>query len=291
MARFDDDSPVNNNYFSDEDMEEAQRMFDEGAKATKPFSLLITPKDIRFKAADQAPNVFRILSNKFEKGYFHNMPPKGYPQFCCAGDFEILSDKTRQPAMDPKNCPVCRYIIEHGLDQGTFPQPRFFFIVIDREFAKERLATGQDNIARVLQMSAKQYNQLMIVADDDDRKVEWTNPQGRIIKVMNLTRYDIQIDKVKTGADAKKVEYTLGGKIKINDLTAADRELLVGLPEDFLSRYTKPITQEAFSRWLNKGKDDNKGFDEPDPCEPEQPKGGSRVTRNTPNQDSVPLGD
>ena len=250
-------------------------MYEEGDRAATTFSLLIRQKDLVLNT--EGKNQFRIVKNRFAIAYVHTIPLNGgYPKFICAGDHSVLNNPHVQHPLDPENCPVCRYILEKKMDTG-FPAPNYYWPVIDRTFQKECAKKDQDTVLQVLQISAKQFRQLKAVGNDPDERPMIDIGNDKLVP--DFTKYDIIVEKVKTGKEKKDVEYTIKGSTKINSLTDEEEALVASLPKDFVTSFTRPADRDKIEETLyKKNKKDDDEFE----------SGGgrqSRVSRKKPEGD------
>lgn len=268
------------------DYENIVNQWETGRKSVqRGGSDLVRQQDL--KGGDEG-NPIRFAENRFHSCWLHMIQRNGkWKRLVCRGKRELLEDPNRRPALDPDNCPVCEWALEKD-NKSAFPRQRFYFRVFDRNYQAQQKAAGLPDSIRIYEVGPQLFegvsnvamhpSYMKVVKDKDENPV--LDPKtGKPMAKINLTGFDIILQRKKTGPQDIDVKYSVlaAGPAGHGEYTNAEKELILNsMPA--IDKLVAPSTDAQINEALYDGHNEEQRSEE------------SRVTRKTrEDSDRVPF--
>lgn len=205
-----------------------------------------------------------VLPAGFKTAWRHSVQDTNgkWKRLVCSGRKEIMKDKSLRPRMDPEACLVCSTVLA---DQNQRGYPRFaaYFYIFNR--INQNIADQQedDYEIEILEAGPQLYDAIFAIATSEDYKRD-IEKDGVAKSIIDLTQFDIIINKKKTGSRDVDVEYSClagGRKTWVPFTDKENAAIAKGLPSmDWL--IDPPSTEKI--RSVFNGETDG-GSEEPEP--------------------------
>jgi hypothetical protein len=223
----------------DEDYADSVEMWENTRKALdKGGKVLIRQQDIPVEGGGLKVRVVKGPYGTFAQAYVHMVQtPEGWKRVICRGNITTLQNSPK-PQLDPENCPICDWALEHGYER-FYPKAKFYFVIINRLYQEEQAASGLPNNLQIIEAGPQLWKAIGAVATHPAYLETVRDAKGEVVvdpetkkpkKRVNLSVRDLYLTKT-TGKNPKKgdmdVEYGAIADSESYPLTDEEKTLIM----------------------------------------------------------------